>query len=119
MEIVCSSVCNDDVTILVKCDSAAMSSEHEGFSLHEAARKGDVAQLNELLATGCNVNATDHKNATALYVAVCCMHMRAVRVLLDAGARVSQGNSVMHVAARIGFNEAISALLAAGGERRR
>jgi ankyrin repeat protein len=54
--------------------------------LHEAAAKGDAAEITKLIAEGEKVNIQDSKSRTPLHVAVFFKKYDAVRALLKAGA---------------------------------
>jgi uncharacterized protein len=54
--------------------------------LHEAAAKGDVEEINKLIAAGEKVDIQDSKSRTPLHVAVYLKIYDAVRALLKAGA---------------------------------
>ena len=54
--------------------------------LHEAAAKGDVAEIERLIADGEKLNIQDSKSRTPLHVAVYLKKYDAVRALLKAGA---------------------------------
>lgn len=53
--------------------------------LHDAARRGDLAAVEGLLAAGARVEATDGGGATALYIAASEGHAAVVARLLAAG----------------------------------
>lgn len=90
--------------------------------LHDAARRGDLAALETLLAAGAAVDATDSGGATALYLAAGEGQASVVARLLAAGAdprRPAQGpfgstGTPIHVAARHGHLEVVRLLLEAG-----
>ena len=54
--------------------------------LFDAARRGDVPALKELLATGLDVNVTNGKGFSALTLASYDDHLEATKFLLEAGA---------------------------------
>ena len=54
--------------------------------LHEAAAKGDVAEVEKLIAEGEKLNIQDSKSRTPLHVAVYLKQQAAARALLKAGA---------------------------------
>lgn len=85
--------------------------------LFDAARRGDVATLRELLATGLDVNLTNPKGFTALTLATYDDHREAATFLLGAGADLAikdaRGLTALHLAGQQGNAEAWALL---GGE---
>lgn len=65
--------------------SAAEVAAYQG--LHAAAHRGNVAELQRLIAAGTNLDALDRHGRTPLHVAAHARHAEAVRVLMRAGAR--------------------------------
>ena len=57
--------------------------------LHEAAAKGDTAEIEKLLADGEKPNIQDSKSRTPLHVAAYFKHHAAARALLKAGANAN------------------------------
>jgi len=55
-------------------------------AVHVAARKGDSATLEELVEHGANINATNARNETALYLAVESSCLKCVNLLLASNA---------------------------------
>jgi len=78
-------------------------------SLIEAAKKGDIASMQTLLAEGADVNAS-YRGFTALMNAAGGGQTAAVRLLLDAGADVNattkDGATALMAAAEQGFSPA-------------
>ena len=68
------------------------------YPLHDAAEKGDVERLKELLEEGRDVNAEKPDGETPLYAAVGFHGAKCVIILLDAGARVDARKNVDIVA---------------------
>jgi ankyrin repeat protein/beta-lactamase regulating signal transducer with metallopeptidase domain len=63
-------------------------------SLHEAARSGDVEQIENFIARGANVNdRNEGKKMTPLCIAAFEGHTEVVKVLLENGADVEMGDS--------------------------
>ena len=58
-------------------------------SLHDAAEVGDLATVNQLLASGADVNTTDDDGVTALMIAAQNGHEVIVSALLSGGADVN------------------------------
>ncbi|HJS38656.1 MAG TPA: ankyrin repeat domain-containing protein [Burkholderiales bacterium] len=90
--------------------------------LHDAARRGDLAAVEKLLAAGARVDATDGGSATPLYLAAGEGHAAVVARLLAAGgnprhqALSSFGSTgtPIHAAARNGHLDVVRLLLEAG-----
>jgi len=85
--------------------------------LHLAAHDDDIDTMNKLLADpATQVDAPDAQGRTPLLDAVMAQHVRAVRMLLGAGAdpdRADQSGATPRSVARMGVNAEIAALLAA------
>ena len=71
--------------------SAAEAAAYTG--LHAAAHKGDVAQLQRLVASGASLNATDAHGRTPLHVATFAGRREAIRALAKAGADLNRLDS--------------------------
>ena len=56
--------------------------------LHAASRRGDVAQIERLVASGASLNARDAHGRTPVHVAVYAKQRGAVRALIKAGADI-------------------------------
>lgn len=86
--------------------------------LHEAARKGDTAEVKRLLEAGADVQIRDADGETALHEAASYGRLDAVTVLLHAGAVVNakddNGYTPLHRAAENGHIEIVTRLLQAG-----
>jgi len=80
-------------------------------SLHAAARNGDVAQLDLLLAKGAPLNAPDDAGRTPLVLATMQGHIETVRRLLAAGANPAlqdrEGLDAVQHARRLGLNQIV------------
>jgi ankyrin repeat protein len=88
------------------------------FSLHSAARDGNITAVREALAAGVDVNQT-WKQQSALFAAVSSDQEAMVRFLLDnqANANTSvQGQSALHVASDLGNMPIVELLLCNGAE---
>jgi cytochrome c len=89
--------------------------------LHDAAKVGDVARLEQLLQEGADVDAPDAMG-TALHWATLRAHTDAVRLLLDEGANPNGASSVgsmgtpLHWAALKGHVEIVGLLLERGAD---
>jgi cytochrome c len=90
--------------------------------LHDAARRGDLAAVERLLAAGAQVDATDGGGATPLYLAAGEGHAAVVARLLAAGGdprRPASGpfgstGTPIHAAVRYGHLDVVRILLEAG-----
>jgi cytochrome c len=89
--------------------------------LHDAAKAGDVARIEQLLQEGADVNASDALG-TALHWATLRAHTDAVRLLLERGADPNAESSVgsvgtpLHAAASKGDVESVTMLLQRGAD---
>ena len=91
-----------------------------GESLHEAAKKGDLDQINRLLETGATADVMDENSNTPLYVAVGQGHKDVVELLILKGANVNAvcwlGYTPLHWAvAALGGQTELAELLVAKG----
>jgi len=68
------------------------SAQFQGEQLHDAARDGDLARVEELLRRQCPVNRFDALGKTALHHAARAEHIDVVDRLLRAGANVNAHN---------------------------
>ena len=87
--------------------------------LHAAAWKGDLAQIQSLIAGGADVNAASSFGTTPLHSAAVNNQLAAVKALLQQGARVEArdglGRTPLFAALEIGASRpVIEALLDAG-----
>lgn len=86
-------------TLIVACASpqlaptatipSTMNQSQLDSELIDAAGRGDLARVQELLAKGANVHATDARKRTALIAAAYGDHVEIGRVLIEAGADVN------------------------------
>jgi cytochrome c len=103
------------LALLVALEAAAAE-------LHDAARRGDLAAVERLLAAGAQVEATDGGGATPLYLAASEGHAAVVGRLLAAGANprrpvpgpFGSTGTPLHAATRNGHLGVVRALLEAG-----
>ena len=108
-------VAGTGLALLVALEAAATE-------LHDAARRGDLAAIERLLAGGAQVEATDGSGATPLYVAASEGHAAVVVRLLAAGGdprRQASGSfgstgTPIHVAIRHGHLGVVRLLLEVG-----
>lgn len=95
------------------------------MDLHEAARNGDLAQLERLIADGCSIDEFDHNGMTPL--AIASQSARAtpqvLKLLIDSGANpnlpvAEEGKYSIGLAAASGSIEKVQLLLDAGADIR-
>jgi ankyrin repeat protein len=84
--------------------------------LHDAAERGDVAEIRRLVAAGVDVNGVDAANkTTALHFAAADGHVEAVKILLqlsaDIEAKTAEGMTPLHVAVVCGQAEVLETLV--------
>jgi antitoxin (DNA-binding transcriptional repressor) of toxin-antitoxin stability system len=72
--------------------AVAFAADDPGEALREAARAGDAARIEALLAAGAPVDAPARYGQTPLYFAAEKGHLAVVRLLLDRGANVNAGD---------------------------
>ena len=88
-------------------------------ALIEAAKHGDVAEVQAALESGTDIEAADELGWTALRMATAKGHIPVVRCLLTSGAQVAKdqsGYSPLMAAAFHGHTEVADVLLDAGAE---
>jgi outer membrane protein assembly factor BamB len=98
---------------------SAARAEDRGEALREAARAGDVARIEALLAAGAPVDAPAKYGQTPLYYAAEKGHLAAARLLVERGANVNAqdsffGASVLEIALQGDHFELARHLLAHG-----
>ena len=91
-----------------------------GAPLHEAAKKGDMDQINRLIEKGATVDVKDENSNTPLYIAVGQGHKDVVELLILKGADVNavcwRGYTPLHwAAAALGGEREVAELLIAKG----
>jgi ankyrin repeat protein len=104
-----------DVT---RVSTRALSAE---APLADAAMRGDLERMRQLLREGLDANTAQADGMTALHWAASRGDVEAVRMLISAGARTAavtrNGNyTPLHLAARAGRADAINALLEGGAD---
>jgi ankyrin repeat protein len=89
-------------------------------SIHEAARDGDVAAVEKMLARGCDPNARSWRNSRPLLEAASGGHLDVVKLLVEKGADVNQQGDCwlapLHLAAHNGHVEVVCYLLEHGAD---
>mmetsp|Transcript_31837 Transcript_31837/g.59868 ORF Transcript_31837/g.59868 Transcript_31837/m.59868 type:complete len:265 (-) Transcript_31837:271-1065(-) len=97
--------------VLQKIDEASLT-------VHEAAKKGDLASVQKFLEKKKPIDAQDFKGITALGYAIGANRIAIVKLLLDSRANPyavdSSGNSGLHYAAGYGRRELLEYLLKVG-----
>lgn len=99
--------------------STVCAMDETSDKLFEAAREGDQASLNTLIASGVEVNFEKNGGWTALMWAANRGHLECVRRLIIAGANVNQATelfskSALMIAAHEGRVECVRVLIAGG-----
>ncbi|KAJ5199365.1 hypothetical protein N7472_004569 [Penicillium cf. griseofulvum] len=81
------------------------------MDLYEAARLGSIDDIKTAIQEGCNINAPDGNERTALWFAVWKNRLDACRLLIAEGARVEyQGHSTLEFAVQKGHTEIVKLL---------
>lgn len=96
-----------------------LAAQKSAQQLWNAARTGDLQQINQLLDAGVDVNSATHYNSTALIFACDRGHVEAVKLLLKRGANPNVQDtfykaSPLDWAMMNGHHQAITEVLAAG-----
>ena len=101
-------------------DRGRASSRALNVALVEAAQKGDIDEVTELLNEGVDVNAVVRGDGTALLVAAREGYRDLVRMLLDRGADTDIGvpgdGNALTMAAREGYRDIVTMLLDRGAD---
>lgn len=88
--------------------------------LFAASQAGNVSRIEQSIAAGASINATDNLKRTPLFAAAFCNHPRAIKLLIDRGSEVNAkdflGMSALEAAVVMGWQEAAQALLARGAD---
>ena len=88
--------------------------------IHDAAKSGDVAMVEQLLAAGTDVNEKDAAFNTALHLASDNAHLEVILVLIEKGSDINAGNltdrTPLHNAVRGRHTEVVLLLVAKGAD---
>ena len=106
------------VLVVAVLSSAAVSVD---TALVDAARRGETAVVQSLLANGADVNAAQGDGITALHAGAEHGHVDVVRMLITAGAELEATTRIgqytaLHLASRRGHGPVVQALADAGGD---
>src|SRR5918992_2382238 len=107
--------------VLLVSGWGALGAEDKGEALREAARAGDLARIEALLAAGAPVDAPARYGQTPLYYAAEKGHLAAAKRLVETGANVNVrdgffGASALEIALQSGHVELARYLLTHGAE---
>jgi hypothetical protein len=89
--------------------------------LHDAVKDGDLARLQELIATGADLTVQDRLVGTALHWAASTDNIEAARLLIEAGTdvnlpKIDNHQTALHIAAFGGSVEVAVLLIEAGAD---
>lgn len=104
------------IVSLIACFHSFSGSASE---LHQAARKGELAKVSDLISKGTDLNLQDGEGATALFIASGWGQTDIVTLLLKSGADpmiaakspYGSGGTAIHIASQRGHVEIVRALL--------
>lgn len=103
-----------------KPDEKLDNARDPGSALHQAAGKGDLDEIEQLLNEGVDIEVKDKLLFTPLHRAAENGNYMAVRLLLDKGANVraksKYGVTPLHAAAQRGHTEIVKLLLSRGAK---
>jgi uncharacterized protein len=99
---------------------SASFAQDQGQALIEAAKQGDLKQVQELLEKGADINTKDKDGMTALMVACLNGHAEVVKDLLAKGADVNaeakKGFTALKMASLYNYTEVVELLKAHGAK---
>jgi hypothetical protein len=105
---------------LSKLTSSCASSYATNEALSNACFNGQTTIVEQLIASGVNVNHIDMHGRTAIVSAVYCGHTAIVEQLIAAGADISlinkYGETLLHIACQQGHVSIVEQLIAAGAD---
>jgi hypothetical protein len=88
------------------------------MDLFTAASSGNLPRVQELIASGANVNAARNIGATPLYIASAFKFLEIINALIAAGADINKartnGATPLYIAIQNGHTEVVNILIAAG-----
>jgi hypothetical protein len=88
--------------------------------LFAASGAGDVSRIEQSIAAGASINATDALKRTPLFAAAFCNHPQTINLLIDRGSEVNAkdflGMPALEAAVVMGWREAAQALIARGAD---
>ncbi|MBL8992541.1 MAG: ankyrin repeat domain-containing protein [Spirochaetia bacterium] len=100
--------------------SLVFASTTFGAAIHEAAKKGDLAEVTRLFKAGVNVNEKDQYGQTALMGAASRGQVEVVRFILkvsaDVNVRDKSGRTALGWAVKKGQHQTADILRKAGGK---
>ena len=102
---------------LLALNAAALATESQ-FSLHDAAKAGNVDQVRRLIAEGAEVDLS-HGSDAPLHAAAAAGHLEVVEILVAAGADVGLlgfTGTPLHLASAGGHLAVVERLIASGAE---
>ena len=80
------------ILVIIGC-ILSQSSAHAMYPLHEAAYKGDVERIKELVLSGVSVDQQEHNyGSTPLHTATIFANQKSVKILIDLQANVNAEN---------------------------
>ena len=109
------------LVILALVGGCAKKDRLREMSLEDAARQGDLQQVQWLIARGASVNTrTTSWGSTPLAAAAACGHVEVAQVLIACGANVravdEDGATALHRAARAGHSDVVRLLIEKGAD---
>ncbi len=111
---------NESNFVVEQIDDGVVIKPPRKSPLFAAAKNGDTAKLQKLLAAGENVNARDRDKSTPLLTAVANNQAEAVKLLIDAKAELNvgdkYGSTPVGKCAMFGYHEVLNLLLEAGAD---
>ncbi len=114
----CLFICRCLLKLLVLVSLISMSAVSYADPIHDAAKSGELEQVQRLVVQGVDVNAKAARDETPLIIAALAGNGEVVNYLLQRGAdidaRSASGLTVLHAAAYAGHAGIVSLLVAKG-----